>query len=282
MYGKKKEPVILKQPAQEDLFQLASEALRKTRGTRLRLPVEIAFTSPILMQRWTTKAVRKMLGKMVGMEVVQSFKDLTEDYEDSWYRNDQGAPALPCRIFKASFVEGAISTSKLVTKADIRRSLRVLGHTAPLLLPKNEDKEMDTKIVHNSNGSPDVRARALFPEGTKCRLVIEFGLPLTVDKVMAAIEAAGATIGVCEWRPDKGGDFGTFEVNPLPSDEKSVQKILHECRHPEDEFVLAPEMLRAITSIPDEKLSDGARKVKALAKHQAEQRTSANGASANG
>lgn len=265
--------------SQANVSELAAEALRKMRSTRVRLPLRVTLATPLLMQRWTSKAVRKMLGNMVGMPQPKEDKDLTKDFDESWYRNELGEPVMPCRIVKACIIEGAISTGKVVTKADLKRGLRVLGYTAPL---KGGDKKMDVKIVRNATGGPDVRSRAMFPVGTTFDVVLEFGAPLTPDRVIAAVEAGGATIGLCEWRPEKGGDLGTFDIEPLPSDEKTIQRILKACSSPEDEFVLPPEMLRAFNAIPEEQLKDSGRKVKALIEHQATQRNGKkNGSSAH-
>lgn len=263
---------------QSNVSELASAALRKMRATRVRLPMRLTFETPILTQRWTTKAVRKMLGNMVGMPEPKENKDLTKDYEDSWYRNKKGDPVIPCRIVKAAVVEAAVATAGVVTKADLKRSMRVLGYTAPI---REAKKEMDVKIVRNSNGQPDVRSRALFEPGCYIDVVLEFGMPLSPDQIVAAADAAGNAIGLCEWRPEKGGDFGTFTVAPLPSDAATVNRILKECSIPEDEFVIPPEMLQAFNAIPTEKLNEGGKKVRALHEHQQSQQAKANGKAKN-
>lgn len=257
---------------QSNVSDMAAEALRKMRATRVRLPLRLTLETPLLMQRWTTKAVRKMLGSMVGMPEPKEHKDLTKDFEESWYRNEKGEAALPCRILKAAIVEGAISTNGVVTKADLKRSLRVLGYTTPI---RNGKKEMDVKIVRNSNGQPDIRSRAQFEPGCYMDVVLEFGMPLSPDQVISAVEAAGATIGLCEWRPEKGGDLGTFNLDVLKGDNATIQRILKECSSPEDEFVLPPEMLKAFNAIPTEKLNDGGRKVRALQQHVTSQKNGA-------
>jgi hypothetical protein len=259
---------------QQNVSELATRALQKQLATRVNLALRVTMQTPLLVQRWTTKAVRKMLGNMVGMPEPREAKDLTKDFDESWYRNTKGKAVMPCRILKAALVEGAISTGKTVSKAELNRGLRVLGYTSPLNVPQGDgDNEihMDVKIVRNAGGQPDVRARAQFPVGTYFDAVLSFGLPLTPDKVMAAALAAGQTIGLCEWRPAKGGDLGTFSIEVLDGGEKTVQRILKECDIPEDEFILPPEMLRAFQAIPQEKLNDSQRKVRALTDHVAGQ-----------
>lgn len=266
-FGKKTETVMTY--SQENVSELAAEALRKMRSTRVRLPLRCTLETPLLVQRWTSKAVRKMLGNMVGMPQPREDKDLTKDFEDSWYRNMKGEAVMPCRIIKACIVEGAISTGKVVTKMDLKRGLRVLGYASPLRSPEGTvDKEMNVRIVRNATGTPDIRSRAQFAPGTYFDVVLEFGPPLSPDKVIAASEAAGASIGLCEWRPEKGGDLGTFNIKPLPSDEKTIKEILRACSSPEDEFILPPEMLRAVGAMSRENMNDSARKVMSMVDQQ--------------
>ena len=261
-FGRKKEVINYNQ---SNVAMLATEALAKSRAIHVQLAMRLTFQTPILMQRWTTKAVRQMLGKMVGTPEPRVNKDLTRDYDESWYRNTDGVPVIPCRTIKACIVEGAVATNGVVSKADLKRSLRVVGSTAPIKLAG--DKTMQVHIVRNDSGTPDVRARAQFPEGCSVDIVVQFGAPLTPDKVMSAIDAAGSSIGIGEWRPEKGGELGTFTVEVLKNDKATIDRIIKANSVPEDEFKIPAEMMRAFSAIPDEKLPDSARKVRALSKH---------------
>jgi hypothetical protein len=33
------------------------------------------------------------------------------------------------------------------------------------------------------------------------------------DDVLALVDRAGFGVGICEWRPEKGGEFGRFEID---------------------------------------------------------------------
>jgi hypothetical protein len=253
---------------QTNISTLAADALKKRRNVRVRLAVRLTFDTPILMQRWTTKSVRQMLGNMVGMPQPRMSKNLTQDYEDSWYRNVKGEPIIPCRIIKAALVSaGGPVVGNVVTKADLKRTLRVIGFTAPLRF--KGEKEMSIKIVRNDNGKPDVRSRAQFPVGTTCEVVLEFGHPLTPDSIVAALEGAGTAVGIGEFRPESGGELGTFSVEILPSDAKTIDRICRANSVPEDEFVIPPEMLKAFEQIADEKLPDPGRKVRSSVRRRA-------------
>lgn len=244
---------------QSNVSKLASDALAKSRANMVQLAVRLKGETPLLMHRWSQKAIMEMVGKMVGLPVPKMPKDLTAEYEASYYRNTNGAVAMPCRIVKACIIEGAIGTFGVTSKAELKRGLRVLGYTSPLKMPR--PMRADHRIASN-NGSPDMRARAVIPQGYHFDVVLQFGTQLTPDKVISALESAGALIGLCDWRPERGGDYGTFGVEVLP--EKEIARILKECALPEEEYVIPKEYLKPLASVDTAQLGDKVRKAKAV------------------
>jgi hypothetical protein len=278
-FGRKK-PTVGKGIEQKDVAMLATQALDKARSARVSLALSLIFTTGVLMNRWSNKAIQALLASMVGIDLPRGKKDITADFEAAWYRNMKNEPAIPCRVIKAAIIDGAISTDGVVTKAELKRELRVVGWTAPLRLPEGHNGknmhdalERDTRIVSNSNGKPDVRSRAIAPAGSRVDVVLEFPSTLTPDKVMAAVKAAGETIGIGDWRPDKGGEFGRFEVVVLNQDmDKHIARIMRECASPEQQYEIPEVMLRAWGNTADTGIkSDAARKAKAVLDQVTEQ-----------
>ena len=265
-FGKKAAPTI--QFDQSNVSMLAAKALAERRSLTVRLALRIIGETPLLMHRWSQKALMEMLGKMTGRPVPRMSKDLTNEFEASYFRNLRGEIALPCRILKASIVNGAITTGKVTSKAELKRDLRVLGYTCPLnvmdgkkprLIRKNAEMKPDCRIASN-NGTPDVRARAVVNEGYFFDVVLQFPTILTPDKVIAALEGAGSSIGLCDWRPENGGDFGCFRVECLPDTE--IPRILNETSSPEEMYTIPDEFMRAANA--SERQSDSGRKARAV------------------
>lgn len=244
---------------QSQVSMLATKALQARREQVVRLAVRIVGDTPLLMHRWSQKAIMEMVGKMVGQPQPRLAKDLTEEYEAAGYRNEKGEVAIPCRIVKASIVNGAIATAGVVTKADLKRSLRVLGYTSPIVTKRGQEVRPDYQIADN-NGSKDMRARALVPAGYYFDVVLQFSPSiLTPDQVIAALEGAGSAIGLCDWRLEKGGDYGAFHVEVRPDTEQDA--ILARCDSPEEVYKIPPQFLRALKGTLD---SDAARKMAAV------------------
>lgn len=251
-----------------DAYTLASKALRERRMTQARLAFRMTLDET-LMNCFSNKALLQMLGKQTGLDQLREQKDLLKAFEDSKYRNSNDDVVLPCRIIKAAIVEGAISTGKFVTKAELKRDLRVVGHTSPIIFPKGHKAEPDVRLVRNQTGVPDVRSRALLPAGSQVECVLQFPTTLSPDKVIAAFDGAGSSIGVCDYRPQNGGIYGTFSVELLP--EAEVERIIAACALPEKPFVIPPQFMRAFNSLGDgdgaSKPSDAHAKAVAVVKH---------------
>lgn len=236
-FGKKKDTTVYDQ---NDVISLATAALRKRRETMLKLPLRIRGVSPLLMHRWGQKSLCQMLAKMVGIELPREFKDLTKDYEESRYFNERGDLVVPCRHLKAAIIGGATETGKVVSKAELKRNLRVVGFTSPI---RGNETRPHVCTARNNSGN-DVRSRAIIDAGYYFDVVLQFPCTLSPDKVMSAIESAGCTIGICDWRLEKGGEYGAFDVEPLTLND--VDRIVKECSSPEVEYNIPPEYMRAV------------------------------------
>jgi hypothetical protein len=256
-FGRKKSTVT--NFTQQDVSMMATKALAERRANVVRLALRLTGATPLLMHRWSQKAIIEMVGKMVGQPVPRPPKDLTQEYEDSWFRNTDGQLAIPCRIVKAAIVNGAITTGGVTSKAELKRDLRVMGYTSPIRT-HGGDRRMDCRIASN-NGTPDMRSRAVIPEGWEFDIVLQFPTTLTPDKVMSALEGAGSSIGLCDWRPERGGDYGTFEVGVLSDGE--IDRILKDCSLPEEMYQIPPEFLTAFRAAAASG-TDSAKKVAAL------------------
>lgn len=283
MAARKKAVATATNVNQQNVALLATQALATMRSTRMLLVVRLTL-DPVLMNRWTHKAVVQMLSKMTGLEMPRPPKDLTQEFKDSWYRNERGEVALPCRLVKAAIVEGAISTSKVVSKAELKRELRVRGFTSPVYGPNGkklteEDLTMDVRPAKNASGGPDLRSRAVTPMGSYVDVVLDFPPTLTPDKVMAAVDGAAGTIGFCDWRPARGGEFGTFEIDTAhtSSDKKDIDRVLKDCSSPEEQFEIPPELLRAFRALPPEEVPDPVRKGVSVAENAQKQAAAAKG-----
>src|SRR5271170_2939458 len=95
----KKNDVTIETPKVDDeLIELLPTVATKLRGHYTLLGLRLIGTEVLLVHQWTEKAVIEMLAKMTGNPMPRLFKDLTEEGENSAYRNMKGEDVLPCRV----------------------------------------------------------------------------------------------------------------------------------------------------------------------------------------
>lgn len=201
----------------------------------------------LLVHQWGKKSVLEMLATMTGHPVPRLNKDLTQEGLDAAYTNLRGEDIIPCRVIKASFVNGASATQKAVSTSVFNRHVRVVGHSAPLKFESVDrcDVEM-VKVGPWNDRRPDIRARTLYSNWS-CDIVVQF--PHSIigkDKVATALRAAGMFVGLCEKRLEKGFELGGFDIKPLP--QKDIDAIKARNSSPERKFEIPIELLRAASS----------------------------------
>lgn len=191
------------------------DILQVERGT---LEVCVLGTSPIILNRMSEKAKRELLmpkGRKTAVDKATTLKhNPMEEYRASAYQiRSKECPALLAVL--ATAFKGAMATAALdlpgAKKAQIGRLTYVNGDYVPIFgVPK-----LSMAIVRSAdmNRTPDVRTRAIV-ENWACRLSVTYIKPLMRPQAVTnLLAAAGMSIGVGDWRPEKGkGNYGQFEI----------------------------------------------------------------------
>jgi hypothetical protein len=192
-----------------------SDILEVTRG---QFDCCLIGTSPLILNRMSEKAKRDLLmpkGRKSAIDRAMTLKHQpVEEYRASVYRlSDPEAPTLLALLSTA--FKGAIRSAALdmpgAKKAQIGRLTYIAGDYVGIFgLPK---LFMSITRSADMNKTPDVRTRAIVPEWA-CRVAITYVQPLIRAQAVAnLLAAAGLTIGVGDWRPEKGaGSYGQFRL----------------------------------------------------------------------
>ena len=200
--------------------EIVTDILKVTTG---QFDCCIVGTSPLILNRMSEKAKHELLmpkGRKTAIEKALSLKHQpVDEYRASAYTlKDPTAPTL-LALLSTSF-KGAIRSAALdmpgAKKAQIGRLTYIAGEYVGIYgIPK---LFMSVTRSADMNKTPDVRTRAIVPEWAT-RITITFVQPLIrVQAVANLLAAAGITIGVGDWRPEKGsGSYGQFRIAD-PSD----------------------------------------------------------------
>lgn len=176
--------------------------------------IHIKGLSPLIMHRWSEKARREMLDKQMKKTVKKEAKSPEEQYEASIYKLDDDRLGFPADAFKKAMIRGAKQIGLVMT--DARTSFFVHGEYCTRddreLVPIVGDVQPREDMVRLNGATADIRFRGQVI-GWEAQLSISYNASITsFDQIVNMLHAAGYGVGVGEWRPEKDGTFGRFEV----------------------------------------------------------------------
>lgn len=163
-------------------------------------------TAPLICHRWSEKAKRQMLDKQMKRATKgKDAKDPEADYRGSLYEHPDGGYGFPAVAFKAAAVRAGTYMDHKMTF--LRGAFHVLGE----LVKIDGEPTMREDMVRVSMTS-DIRYRGQFTDWATTLPIRYNAASLSLEQIVALFHVAGFSVGVGEWRPEKNGQYGTFEV----------------------------------------------------------------------
>jgi hypothetical protein len=186
-------------------------------GTRTAL-IPIVGTSPLIVHKFSEKAKKQMLDSMQGRKTAKTAKDPQAEFTAAAYRLADGGYGMPAVAFKSATVGAARFYDKSVSMTGLRQMLFFKGQPGEdgqqMVKIISDDPVMREDVVRVGQGGTDLRYRPQFNNWRAILSVTYVESMLTADSVLSLIDAGGMGVGVGEWRPEKKGDFGTYQVDP--------------------------------------------------------------------
>lgn len=175
-----------------------------------RINLEVTGTSPLICHRWSEKAKKAMVDKQSKAPTrAKDKRDPKRDYEDSLYRRADGGYGFPSVGFKAAVVRAG-------TYADMHMTfLRGAFHVNGELVPVTGEPSMREDMVRLSGKVADIRYRAQFVEWSAVVPIHLNTSVLSLEQLANLFVIAGFAVGVGEWRPERNGQYGRFEVSSI-------------------------------------------------------------------
>ncbi|MFN2592333.1 MAG: hypothetical protein ABR532_05810 [Candidatus Dormibacteria bacterium] len=176
--------------------------------------VPIVGTAPLIVHAWSAKAKQMMLDAQQGKKAQKTVKDPEADFTASMYRFENGDHGFPAVGFKSAIVGGARFYDKSISMAALKRLLFVSGEGPEQLVRlETTEPKMREDVVRVGMGTADLRYRAQYNEWRAVLLLTYAPASISLDSVLALVDAGGMGDGIGEWRPEKGGSFGTFTID---------------------------------------------------------------------
>lgn len=185
----------------------------KIAAETIRIP--LVGTSPLIVHRFSEKAKRQMLDNMQGRKSPKSVKNPQEDYEGAFYRFAGGGSGVPVIAFKAATVGGArfyhgVTMRELKQFFFVRGEIGVDGQSLARI---EGEPRMREDVVRVGRGGTDLRYRPEYPAWRTVLTVTYVTSAITRNSLLSLVDAGGMGVGVGEWRPERDGDFGTYQID---------------------------------------------------------------------
>jgi len=178
-------------------------------------PIEIKIKglSPLIMHRWDEKVIKQMLDKQMKLTVPKVAKDPEAQFEGSVYRLNDGL-GFPADAFKKSMIRGAKQLGLVMV--DMKTGFFIHGIYSERddreLVPVTGSLSMREDMVKISGGTSDIRYRGQVADWSVTLSISYNASVVSFDHLVNMLNAAGYGVGVGEWRPERDGMFGRFEV----------------------------------------------------------------------
>jgi len=218
--------------------------LQISQGT---VKMHIVGNLPFIYNAMSVKAKRELLlpkGRKTAADRAQTLKhEPLNEYRESVYRvlsnTSSTRLCFPTGAFKKAIATAALDLPG-TKKAEIGRLVSVPAAVFPIWgVP-----QLMMSVVRSAdmNKTPDIRTRAILPEWATI-VELSFVRPkLSATSVVNLLAAAGITVGVGDFRQEKGaGSYGSFRiVEPDDADFKRITKAGG--RAAQDAALESPEM----------------------------------------
>ena len=189
--------------------------------TQSTLSFWIVGTSPLIQHAWSQKGLAML--RMTAAERKKQPKvgrDPEREAADACYKTDEGQYGIPLTAFKSALI-GAAHKDFGLEKTLLRKAFFIPSTDSNSITPiETEDYRIREDIVRIGANQTDIRYRPQF-DNWRANIVAQIDSELLrPEDVVNLVNRAGFSVGIGEWRPEKGGEFGRFEFDTSMSIEE--------------------------------------------------------------
>ena len=181
---------------------------------KLRIAMRINGITPLIQHKWAEKALQMIRDKHAGKKTKnREVRDPEAEGIASMYLTAEGKPGAPAMAIKSAIITAAHKDIG-VEKTLVKKAAFIICTDPGLILEMDCDEpEIREDAVRVGMGSTDLRYRPYFHRWSVALVWELDGQLLQVEDLLNLIDRAGFGVGIGEWRPEKGGEYGRFEVD---------------------------------------------------------------------
>jgi hypothetical protein len=171
--------------------------------------VRIEGVSPLICHRFAESNIAQIENKQQQKASRgKGARDPEREFRDSLYTFDDGSYGFPAIAFKQALVSACRQTDIPMTVA--RGAFQVIGDL--IRLENFDGPHMRRDRVVIGRGITSVAYRPEF-RTWEAELRIRYNADVvSAEQIINLVEIAGFAVGVGDWRPEKSGAFGLFQV----------------------------------------------------------------------
>jgi len=177
--------------------------------------ITIIGDTPLIVHCFAEKSKKQMRDKQEKKaKAVKEARDSESEYEEAKYRMNNGKDAFPALAIKQAIV-GSSRFTEGMPMTKLRGSVFVMADEkeSGLVEIKYERVEKVEDMVRVGMGSSDFRYRPYY-HGWSMDLKIKFDKSiLSLEQVINLLMRAGLSQGLGDWRPERDGQNGQFQVD---------------------------------------------------------------------
>jgi len=206
--------------AKKDVIELKAVEFKE-------ITLKIKGVSPLLVHNWDEKVKQEMLDKQMGKAKTKKhdIKNPVRDFIESLYWLE-GKPAEPTEEafeeaikngarfgfpsvgLKASVVSAGYRAGVMKDKVSTNGAFYIKGEFVEI----KGTPHMREDMVRVGMGTADIRFRGEFNEWEALIPIRYNAGVLTAEQIVNLFQLGGFAVGIGEWRPEKGGVHGMYEV----------------------------------------------------------------------
>lgn len=180
------------------------------------LDVPIVGTTPLILHKWSEKAIAMIRDKQMKKAVsAKGAKDPEAEFNGARYISAEGWDGAPAVAFKAAMVGACRQTGKAISMTLAQRLFFVVPEAylpdgTPLVRIYGEPR-IHESMVRVGQGIADIRYRPIYmPWSANLRIQYNADV-ISAEQVVNLLQLAGLAEGVGEWRPSAPRSYtGTF------------------------------------------------------------------------
>jgi len=176
------------------------------------LKLTLVGDTPLIVNRFTEKVMKEIEDKVSGTtgNATKKPKDINAHFENAKYKTRDGKDGIPAGGIKNAMLSACRSTNKAVKQTELVQQVHILGDILPLRGSK-------AFLKTDPGRNPTTRKGCVIhrPCYEKWEVDVDVRYNASVispSLIVNLLNLAGFGVGLCEWRPEKRGTFGTFHV----------------------------------------------------------------------